>query len=176
MLKGKDEAVQRQSNLIMFIDFAQNELVYLSRVDSDLTTSGRAKCLETAIKLLEIICEGEENALFYNVRLASCYQQLARMYSGFYNSEDLDKNKAVEYLLCAERTGKRFDQCQSGEPQYYKSLFLNNEKFVPHNTLDGYVVNSSESLLHFIRLFDGFKNLSDHPEFIALMERLEKAK
>ena len=80
---GEEALRQEQENLMQMMDYCCG-ILYEMACRSDLRQGfgidERVKCIETAIKLYQIIVEGDENSLFYNCRLSLYYLTIAKLF------------------------------------------------------------------------------------------------
>jgi len=168
--EGEDKIMQEQHVLLTCVWLCEMSLGALARIDTSLSFEGRKACYETAIKLYDIIFQGNENALFYNCGIATHYRSLAKMHA----ENNMDK-EALDYLLYAETSSLLADKCATEGRQQYRSIFANRQFHNPDGTSKNYE-ESSIGLLHkFVAGNKCFESLHDHPEFVALMARLEGA-
>jgi transcriptional regulator with XRE-family HTH domain len=167
--EGEEKIKQIQQNILSMTDLISGALKWISLdkdMGKDLTTQQKIMFIETADKLIKtIIYDGNE--LFYNCRSAWNYRRLAELYC------DLDnKNKAMEYLLLAEKSAKAYDEMPQSE-QRYTSIFINR---CTQNTSD--IVKNWEgteaSMLYYRTTESVFDSMRNMQEFSELQKRLKK--
>ena len=170
---GEEWVKQKQGLLERLADSISQILRSLSYNNSTLSFDEKNQHITIANKIFDLIFDGEENSLFHSCRYSENYRHLARRYC---QAEHIDKKKAIEYLILAEKAAKRYDDCEGVEEQFYKSAILNKSVYYPGGTMKDYEESEVGLVHYFIKDNKCFENLGDHPDFIALMERLEGAK
>jgi len=162
--EGEKRVKQVQRNIMEHIDWAAMDL-HSSVPIGDFTTEKRVLCVETAIKLYELIYY-DGNMNFYHCRLAQYYHSLARLYM------EKDTKKAMECLLLAEKNASAFDDVAEKDVPY-TSVFVNKQTHSPSGTSKNWVGTERGLLLG--RLDEEcFAPLRGMPEFVALKERVGK--
>ena len=169
---GEQCSKQNQSNLIQMIDFCSGilyEMACRKDLRHDLTFEQRIKHLETAIKLYQIICDGDENYLFYNCRLSLYYLMIAKLHCQKNNIDII-----IENLLLSEKCAINYDSVSDLGEQKYNSIFLSQMTWNPKSVGTNWEGTLQEQL--FYNLDDAcFKLLKDNDEFIKLKKRLKKS-
>lgn len=126
---GEEALRQEQENLMQMMDYCCG-ILYEMACRSDLRQGfgidERVKCIETAIKLYQIIVEGDENSLFYNCRLSLYYLTIAKLFC-----QQRDSDRTMRYLLLAETCANRYDSASGGGEQTYRSVFLSRLTWNP---------------------------------------------
>lgn len=166
--KGEEKIKQNQENLTQMIDFCSGILVELSFECKELSSYEKIRFIEAANALYQIIFQHDEDSMFYSCRLCWNYIRLAELWCAAG-----DKDKAIKYLLLAEKTARVFDECSELGEQKYKSVFVNRCTFNPKSTGK----NWEGTLL--LRLYNQTKEsiydtLRDKTEFIELQKRLNQ--
>ncbi len=169
---GDECLKQNQSNLIQMIDFCSGilyEMACRKDLRHGLTLEQRINHIETAIKLYQIICEGDENCLFYNCRLSLYYLMIAKLYSQKNNFDII-----VENLLLSEKCAINYDSVSDLGEQKYNSMFLSQMTWNPKSVGTNWDGTLQEQLLY--NLDDVcFEVLKDNDEFIKLKNRLKES-
>lgn len=169
---GEECLKQNQSNLLQMIDYCAGILYEMScRKDlrHGLTLQERMKHLETAIKLYQMICEGDENCLFYNCRLSLYYLMIAKLHCQENNIDII-----IENLLLSEKCAINYDSVFDLGEQKYNSIFLTQMTWNPKSVATNCDCTLQEQLLY--NLDDVcFELLKDNEEFIKLKKRLKKS-
>ena len=172
IFSGEECLKQNQSNLIQMIDFCSGilyEMACRKDLRHGLTFEQRIKHLETAIKLYQIICEGDENCLFYNCRLSLYYLMIAKLHC---QKNDIDM--IVKYLLLSEKCAINYDSVSDLGEQKYNSIFLSQMTWNPKSVGTNWDGTLQEQLLY--NLNDScFELLKDNDSFIKLKKRLKKS-
>lgn len=168
---GEESLKQNQSNLMQMIDYCSGilyEMACRKDLHHGLTLEERIKHLEVAIKLYQMICDGDENSLFYNCRLSLYYLMIAKLYC---QKEEVDM--VIKYLLLSEKCAINYDSIFDLGEQKYNSIFLSqlawNPKSVGTNwdgTLQGQLLYNLDDIC--------FADLSENEEFKNLKNRLKK--
>ncbi len=170
--EGEEKIKQGQQNLIYMIDMCAgllNQMAFDRRMNKDFTRKEKIKYIEAAITLFKTMLPDDEDSLFYNCRMSWNYRRLAELYCGEGESE-----KAMEYLLLAEKTAVAYDNSIEADEQKYNSIFCNRCSFDPKKV--GKNWEGTESKLLYEITFDNiFAQLHSDPRFFKLQERLRKA-
>ena len=175
--EGEERVCQEQKNLMALIDLCDNSLRNIINFDEKLSPNEKISIYETQIKLFDLIFGGVENILFYNSRIFIAYYCLAEIYAGYYGSEYFDQEKSLKNLLLCEAALVRYDEIELGESKQYVPVWLNRQKTNPSNISKSFEGSMVRMMHHHINNDDGlFDKLRNHPDFVALMARLEAAK
>lgn len=166
--KEEEKIKQDQENLIQMIDFCSGILVELSFECKELSSYEKIRSIEAANTLYQIIFEHDEDSLFYSCRLCWNYISLAELWC-----TTGDKEKAIEYLMLAEKAARVYDECSELGAQKYKSIFVNRCTFNPKSTGKNWE-GTEISRLYYKTKESFFDNLRDIPEFIELQKRLKQ--
>lgn len=168
--KGEDCLKQNQQILANMIDWCAGiiyEMACRSDLKQGLSNDERIHLLNTAIKLYQIIYEGDENNSIYNCSLSLYYLMIAKLYC--YKNE---YDKVIKNLLISENCAKIYDDNLNLGEQKYKSVFLNRLTWNPQKIVTISDKTLSKELL--LNLNDNcFEGLRDNAEFKDLKKRLE---
>ena len=168
---GEEKIKCGQENLLSMIDISAGLLHCMAfdrQTSKGLSVRDKIKFLETANTLFRAVLQEDEDGLFYNCRLSWNYRKLAELYSTLN-----EKEKAMQYLLLAERSAKMYDSSLDLGEQKYKSIFANRCTFNPKSVGKNWQGTECE-LLYKQTLERGFDNLRKLHEFIELQQRLNK--
>lgn len=169
---GEECLKQNQSNLMQMIDYCSGilyEMACRKDLRYGLTIEERIKHLEIAIELYQMICDGDENSLFYNCRLSLYYLMIAKLYC---QKEEVDM--VIKYLLLSEKCAINYDSVFDLGEQKYNSMFLSQLTWNPKSVSTNWDGTLQEQL--FYNLDDVcFGLLKDNDEFIKLKKRLKKS-
>lgn len=168
---GEECIKQNQSNLIQMIDCCSSilyEIACRKDLRQNLSIDNRIKHIETAVKLYQIICEGDENSLFYNCRLSLYYLMLAKLYC-----QKNETDMVIKYLHFSERCAENYDNISDLGEQKYNSIFLSRMTWNPKSVGTNWEGTLKEQLLYNLD-DDCFAELKENEEFVKLKNRLKK--
>lgn len=169
---GEECLKQNQSNLIQMIDYCSGilyEMACRKDLRQGLTVDERIKFIETAIQLYQIICEGDENSLFYNCRLSLYYLMIAKLYC-----QKSETDMVIKHLLLSEKCAINYDSVFDLGEQKYNSIFLRNITWNPKSSGTNWEGTLQKQLLY--NLDDGgFEFLKENEEFKDLKKRLKNS-
>ena len=164
--EGEEQIRTIQSNVMNLVNIICGKLSSLSK-QNDLTNEERIMCIESSIKIYETVFY-DGNVLFYHCRLARNYYNLAVLHV----SSATDK--AIEYLLKAEKHAAAYDELEKQGDQWpYTSLFVNKLWYTPYGTEKNWVGTERGSLLERLD-YKCFMPLSEREDFTGLKKRLVK--
>ena len=169
--EGEEKVKQWQYNLIHKVDLCATTIEMLTSnnlMGKELTLYQKINFLEAAYSFYRLIFGEDENSLFYNCRLCKIYSRLASLWCG----AD-EHNKAMEYLLLAEKTANAYDKCVNLGAQPYKSLLVNRCTFDPKSVGKNWIGTQKQALLEEIsnKVFD---KLRERKDFADLQKRLSE--
>ena len=166
---GEEALKQEQENLIQMMDYCCGmlyEMACRSDLRQGLSVNERVKFIKTAIKLYQIILEGDENSLFYNCRLSLYYLTIAKLFC-----QQHDSDRTIQYLLLSETCADRYDSVSNLGEQKYHSVFLSRLTWNPKSAGTNWEGTLKEQLLY--NLEDNcFDELKEEEDFKSLKRRL----
>ena len=133
----------------------------------ELSVEEKIKFIKTAIKLYQLVLDGDDNSLFYNCRLCRYYERLASLYCSLG-----DEISALNNLSLAVKTAKAYDECENSGEYKYSSLFANRQTFNPKTVGKNWEGTECQMLINCLenKCYD---NLRNNKEFINIQKRLE---
>lgn len=169
---GEDCLKQNQHNMRYMIDHSSS-ILYEMACRSDLkygfTVEERIEILRTAIKLNQMILGNEERELLFSGKLSLYNLMIAKLYC-----QKNMPDKAIEYLLLAEKSAADHDGILALGEQKYNSILFSHMTWNPRNIITNWDGTLQEQLLY--NLDDScFDFLRDNEEFQKLQERLKSA-
>ena len=167
---GEEKIAQAQKNLMSMIDMSAGLIWVLasnSLMGKELSIEDKIKFIKTAIKLYQLVLDGDENCLFYNCRLCRYYEKLASLYCMLG-----DEATALENLKLAEKTAIAYDECENSGEETYSSLFANRQTFNPKTVGKNWEGTESQMLVSYLenKCYDMLRN---NDEFIEIQKRLQ---
>lgn len=163
--EGEEKKRFLQHNLLSFLAAAAKALFIMADdYDDEMTPEERINFYETVITLYNTVLD--DNKLWANVQMYYAYALIAGNYSIMGNTE-----KAVEYILEAEKYAKSADKFFCGGSQKFTSKFLDGFEVNPKDYKKHWKNSHCENLYNKMqkRWFD---NIRGNDEFKAVNERL----
>lgn len=167
--KGEEKIKNCQNTLMAMIDMSASIISMLSSPElmgKELTALEKIDLKETAINLYKLILKKDENSLFYNCRICRIYAELAQLWCSIGEND-----KAIEYLLLAEKNAISYDKCVDLGEQSYKSLLANRCIFNPKSVGKNFEDTETQILIKILKN-DIFNELRTTKDFIELQNRL----
>lgn len=169
--RGEEQIKQNQQNLLSMIDMSAGILFELSSfrvMNEDLNVDEKIQFVEAAVTLYQTVLQGDENSLFFNCRLSVYYERLSELWC-----VKKCPQKAIDYLLLAEKCAVRYDSCNDLGEQTYKSIFANRCTFNPKNAGTNMDLTQRELLFDLMgrNVYDFIRETS---EFQEIQKRLQK--
>lgn len=170
---GEDCLKQSQHNLRYMIDHSSS-ILYEMACRSDLrqgfTVEERIEILQTAIKLNQMILGNEERERLCSGKLSLYNLTVAKLYC-----QKNMPDKAIEYLLLAEKSALDHDSVLDLGEQKYNSILFSHMTWNPRNIITNWDGTLQEQLLY--NLDDScFESLKNNEEFQKLQKRLTQSK
>lgn len=170
ILEGEEQIKHCQQNLLTQIDLCVGVLYLLTTnnlMGKELNVYEKINFFETSINLLKLILPDDQNSLFYNYRFEQTYIELAKLWCQAY-----EPDKAIEYLILAEKSAIAYDNCADNGEQQYNSIFVNRLTFNPKSVGRNFEGTEKELLLKIINQNKEFDILRNIDEFKNLQSRL----
>lgn len=167
---GEDCLKQNQHNLRYMIDHSSS-ILYEMACRSDLregfTIEERIEILQTAIKLNQMMLGNEEKELLCSGKLSLYNLMIAKLHC-----QKNMPDKAIEYLLLAEKSAVDHDSALTLGEKKYNSIFFSHMTWDPRNIITNWEGTLQEQLLY--HLDDScFDILRNKEEFKKLQKRVE---
>lgn len=169
--EGEERIKCCQKNLLTHIDLCVGLIYFLTSnnlMGKELTVYDKIKFFETSIDLLKLILPDDQNNLFFNCRFEQTYIELAKLWC-MTNQPD----KAIKYLILAEKSAIAYDDCADNGEQQYKSIFVNRLTFNPKSVGKNFEGTEKEILSKILDNNNEFDILRDLDEYKNLQSRLK---